>query len=197
MGYNRDMIGIRALNTGHSTLNLTFISPSCHITSFFGMEWGTVSLKKCDVMVVLGKKSQVYLHQAVSERLGRWAVQEGGWLAVLLQPARRGSEAGLKFDGGAFSTWGINADATVRNSSAQLIISTWLQSKTRFYDSSISHQSYLWVNNPHDHLGLQQSIGQLRVLQQHVPRLLRAVLHTQLDREIRSMIFWTTHTHTA
>lgn len=113
---------------------------------------------------------------------------------VLLQPARWGSEAGLKFDGGAFSTWGVNADATVRNSSAQLIISIWLQSKTRFYDSSISHQSYLWVNNPHDHLGLQQSIGQLRVLQQHVPRLLRAVLHTQLDREIRSMIFWTTHT---
>lgn len=52
--------------------------------------------------------------------------------------------------------------------------------------SGCSHQCDLRVNNPHDHLGLQQSVSQLGVLQQHVPRLLGTVLHTQLEkREIK------------
>lgn len=61
------------------------------------------------------------------------------------------------------------------------------------FDSRFSHQGYLGVNNPHDHLGLQQSVGQLRVLQQHVPRLLRTVLHAQLEREIRNRLHENPH----
>lgn len=61
---------------------------------------------------------------------------------------------------------------------AKITLRFWLWSK-----QTITHQGDLRINNPHDNLGLKQRVGQLRVLQQHVPGLLGAVLHTQLDRE--------------
>lgn len=52
-----------------------------------------------------------------------------------------------------------------------------------------TNQRYLRVDNPHDDLGLQQGISQLRVLEQHVPGFLGAVLDTQLRRhtQIRAL----------
>lgn len=45
-----------------------------------------------------------------------------------------------------------------------------------------TNQRDLRVDDPHDHLGLQQGIGQLGILEQHVPGFLGAVLDTQLRR---------------
>lgn len=49
-----------------------------------------------------------------------------------------------------------------------------------------TNQCDLRIHDPHDHLGLQQGISQLGVLQQHVPGFLGAVLDTQLRRHTRS-----------